>query len=74
MDLQMPEMNGYEAALTIRNLSGSYFKNVPIVALSAEVTSEVKKEVHLYGMNDSLTKPFNPSELYHSIKNLLKKF
>ncbi len=74
MDLQMPEMNGYEAALTIRNLSGSYYKNVPIVALSAEVTSEVKKEVHLYGMNDSLTKPFNPSELYHSIKNLLKKF
>lgn len=74
MDLQMPEMNGYEAALTIRGLSGSYFKNVPIVALSAEVTAEVKKEVHMYGMNDSLTKPFNPSELYHAIKNLLKKF
>ncbi|MBS1492762.1 MAG: PAS domain S-box protein [Bacteroidetes bacterium] len=74
LDLQMPEMNGYEAALTIRSLNGSYYKNVPIVALSAEVTAEVKKEVHLYGMNDSLTKPFNPSELYHSIKNLLKKF
>lgn len=74
MDLQMPEMNGYEAALTIRGLQGSYYKNVPIIALSAEVTAEVKREVHQYGMNDSLTKPFNPSELYHSIKNLLKKF
>jgi len=74
MDLQMPEMNGYEAALTIRGLSGSYYKNVPIVALSAEITAEIKKEVHMYGMNDSITKPFNPSELYHAIKNLLKKF
>lgn len=74
MDLHMPEMNGFEASLTIRNMPGSYYKNVPIVALSAEVTPEIKKEVHLYGMNDSVTKPFNPSELYHTIKNLLKKF
>lgn len=71
MDLQMPEMNGYEAAAAIRNLDGDYYKKIPIIALSAEVTNEIKKEVLANGMNDSVTKPFNPKDLYSAIKNLL---
>ncbi|HYG41184.1 MAG TPA: PAS domain S-box protein [Cytophagales bacterium] len=64
MDLQMPEMDGYLATETIRNLPDSYYKKLPIIALTASAMLDVKEQVFSAGMNDYLTKPFNPNELY----------
>lgn len=66
MDLQMPEMDGYEASKAIRELGG-YFATMPIIALTASAMLDVRDKVFEYGMNDYVTKPFNPNELYQKI-------
>ena len=68
MDLQMPVMDGYEATRAIRNLSGSYFKDIPIVALTADAFADIKGHIQVIGMSDFLSKPFRPSMLYDIIK------
>ena len=72
MDLQMPEMNGYEAAHFIRSLPDPYYQQVPMIALSADVVADVKKKVIAAGMNDYATKPFNPEELYTKLHTHLE--
>lgn len=67
MDLQMPEMDGYTAASKIRELHDPYFQNVPIIALTASAMLEIKKKAFECGMNDYLSKPFNPEELKEKI-------
>ncbi|MBX2914839.1 MAG: PAS domain S-box protein [Cyclobacteriaceae bacterium] len=62
MDLQMPTMDGYQATNTIRQLSENYFKNIPIVALTASASNEVLKRVTSHGMNGYLSKPFKPED------------
>jgi PAS domain S-box-containing protein len=62
MDLQMPIMNGYEATQAIRQLGGIY-QALPIIALTADVVSDVREKVLKAGMNDYLSKPFDPDEL-----------
>jgi PAS domain S-box-containing protein len=66
MDLQMPEMDGYEATRQIRSLGGPY-ETLPIIALTASAMLEVREKVLQNGMNDYVTKPFNPNELYQKI-------
>jgi signal transduction histidine kinase/ActR/RegA family two-component response regulator len=68
MDLQMPEMDGYEATRKIRELSDNQKSEVPIIALTAAALKEVKEKVFASGMNDYLTKPFNPSELQKKLE------
>jgi PAS domain S-box-containing protein len=63
MDLQMPGMDGYEATKAIRSMKDSYFKNIPIIALTAEAMMEIKQQAFAAGMNDFITKPFQPDEL-----------
>lgn len=63
MDLQMPEMDGYEVTATIRGLDNIDLKNIPIVAVSADTYDNVKIKIAEVGMNDFLSKPFNPMEL-----------
>ena len=61
MDLRMPVMNGFEAVATIRSReSGS---RVPIIALSANVTSGSREIYLAAGMDDFLAKPFKKDEL-----------
>lgn len=67
MDLQMPEMDGYEATLRIRNMDGEYYKNVPVLALTASVLPEIQQQVKDSGFNDFVTKPFQPNDLYNAI-------
>jgi response regulator RpfG family c-di-GMP phosphodiesterase len=68
MDLQMPEMDGYEAAEKIRAMSNDpYFKSVPIMALTASAMIDIKDKVLAYGMNDFISKPFQPEELQSKI-------
>ena len=72
MDLQMPEMDGYEATTKIRALSDPSRREVPIVALTAAALQEVKEKVYASGMNDFVTKPFNPVELQQKLADLIK--
>ncbi|MBI3218524.1 MAG: PAS domain S-box protein [Bacteroidetes bacterium] len=63
MDIHMPGMTGYEATRIIRSKVGEYFKNIPIIALTADVSREIKEKSIASGMNDLMAKPFNPTEL-----------
>jgi len=71
MDIQMPEMDGFEATRIIRNDEQlSQRKPVPIVALSAHaMKGDIDKALNA-GMDDYITKPFKPGELYDVILKL----
>ena len=67
MDIQMPEMDGYEATRAIRAIDDDYFKNIPIITLTADAFSEVRDRVLEAGMNDYVTKPINPKQFLKTI-------
>jgi PAS domain S-box-containing protein len=70
MDLQMPEMNGFEATEYIRNKMNS---KIPIVALTADVTTVDLAKCRSVGMNDYLSKPVDDRLLYNKIAEFVKK-
>jgi len=70
MDLQMPEMNGFEATEYIRNTMRS---TIPIIALTADVTTVDLDKCMAFGMNDYIAKPIDEHLLYSKIVNLVKK-
>jgi len=72
MDTHMPEMNGYETAKAIRNDFAEPKKSIPIISLSAASFDYEQEEALISGMNDVLSKPFQPQELHRKIKRLLK--
>jgi len=70
MDLQMPEMNGFEATDYIRNTMHS---DIPIIALTADVTTVDLDKCKYVGMNDYIAKPVDERILYSKIVGLVKK-
>jgi PAS domain S-box-containing protein len=66
MDLQMPEMDGYQATARIR--SQPRFARLPIVAMTAHATVEEKDRCVAAGMNDHVAKPIDPSALYAMLR------
>lgn len=72
MDLYMPEMDGYEAATKIRNLKDPVKAAVPIIALTASSNVDITEKVIQVGMNDYLSKPFNPDHLYQKLTQLIR--
>lgn len=72
MDLQMPEMDGYEASSKIRKLEDANKRSTPIIALTAAALKEVREKVYASGMNDFVTKPFNPADLQQKMASHLK--
>ncbi|GAB2810318.1 ATP-binding protein [Ferruginibacter profundus] len=70
MDLQMPEMNGFEATEYIRNTMHS---KIPIIALTADVTTVDLAKCKDVGMNDYIAKPVDERLLYSKIVGLVKK-
>ena len=70
MDLQMPEMNGFEATEYIRNKLNS---KIPIIALTADVTTVDLAKCKAVGMNDYIAKPVDERLLYSKIVGLVKK-
>ncbi|MEI6124668.1 MAG: ATP-binding protein [Bacteroidota bacterium] len=70
MDLQMPEMNGIEATEYIRKTMKS---QIPIIALTADVTSTNISQYKEFGMDDYISKPINENLLYSKIVELVKK-
>ncbi|MBB1487357.1 response regulator [Oceanospirillum sediminis] len=71
MDLQMPEMNGYEATEQIRKMPQG--DGVPIVAMTANVVTSDKERCFEIGMNDFLAKPAHLSELQSVLVRWLEK-
>lgn len=63
MDIQMPRMNGYEAAKTIRSLDSEGAKTIPIIAMTANAFEEDKQNAFNAGMNGHIAKPLNFDEL-----------
>ena len=63
MDIQMPVMNGYDAAKAIRALEGAYYQTLPIIAMSANAYDEDVKACLAAGMNAHIAKPFSPEAL-----------
>ncbi|MBL4716475.1 MAG: response regulator, partial [Bacteroidia bacterium] len=72
MDLQMPEMDGYEATKHIRNKMKPSKNEVPIIAMTANAGSGEADKCLSLGMNDYISKPFVPQELNSKIVNLVK--
>lgn len=67
MDVHLPGINGTEATQKIREFN----KTLPIIALTAISLNENREMLLSYGMNDVVTKPFNPDNFYQSIAQLL---
>jgi len=67
MDLQMPEIDGYEATRVIRKME-THNAKIPIITLTASSESDVMEGIIDAGMNDVVTKPFNPATLKEKIQ------
>ena len=67
MDLNMPGIDGFDTSIRIRSMEGKYYKEIPIIALTASAFNEVKEKVFEHGMNDHVSKPFNPTELFNKL-------
>ena len=70
MDLQMPEMDGYQATNKIRNEFPHPKNSIPIIAITANALKGEREKCLDAGMNDYISKPFEPSLL----KNILSKY
>jgi nitrogen fixation negative regulator NifL len=70
MDLQMPEMDGYQATAKLR--SDSRFSNLPIIAMTAHATIEERQRCLAAGMNEHLSKPIEPAMLYETVGRFYK--
>lgn len=71
MDIMMPEMDGCESASAIRALDRPDAKTVPIIALTANVLEDDRRQVFESGMNEHLPKPIDSEKLVSAIKGLL---
>jgi signal transduction histidine kinase/CheY-like chemotaxis protein/HPt (histidine-containing phosphotransfer) domain-containing protein len=72
MDVQMPEMNGFEASRFIRENMPASKRDIPIIALTASVLRTDLDKCRQAGMNSYIPKPFTPSQLTGSIAEVLK--
>jgi len=70
MDVQMPEMDGYQATKAIRE-SDKKYKNIPIIATTAHASNEEAEKAIKIGMNDYVSKPFQLEMLLHKMLKLL---
>ncbi len=74
MDIQMPVMDGYEATRQIRRLPDPVYSKIPILAVTASILDDVQEKIRKCGMDDFISKPFNPTELQKKILKHHKQF
>lgn len=72
MDIHMPGMSGYETAQSLRAMDDIYFKEVPIIALTASIMMDELKTIRDFGMTDYQIKPFKSEELFQKISKYFK--
>ena len=72
MDVQMPEMDGYQATRSIRALKDAAATTVPIIAMTANVFKEDIERSLAAGMNDHLGKPLDLSEILNKLHKYVK--
>ena len=71
MDIQMPVMNGYDAARKIRGLDNPQKANIPIIAMTANAFTEDRQVALDAGMNDHIAKPINMNVLVPTLRKYL---
>ncbi len=71
MDIQLPQKNGIETTIEIRNLSNEPLKNIPIIALTANALKGEEQKYKDAGMNGFLLKPFKETELIHILQTVV---
>ncbi len=72
MDIQMPEMDGYEATRYVREMLPQPKSSIPIIAMTAHALSGEEEKCYKAGMDGYVSKPFNPEKLYRKINSVLK--
>ena len=70
MDIQMPVMGGYDAAMEIRK--NSDFKDLPVVAMTANAMVGDREKALDSGMNDHISKPIDPTQLFAALVKFIK--
>ncbi len=73
MDIQMPNMDGYQAAQCIRHLDDKMKAEIPIIAMTANAFAEDRKKAFDAGMNGHIAKPIDMEKLGAAILSVLKK-
>jgi len=71
MDIQMPVMNGYDAARAIRSIARPDAGTVPIIAMTADAFEESAREAKTAGMDDYITKPVEPRKLLEILRKYI---
>jgi len=73
MDIQMPNMDGYQATMAIRELTNDTKAYIPIIAMTANAFEEDKRKAFDSGMNGHIAKPIDVSELFRELSKVLAK-
>lgn len=71
MDIQMPNMDGYEATRRIRSIPNEKISSIPIIAVTANAFEEDKQKAFESGMNAHVSKPIDVKVLIHTIEEYI---
>jgi CheY-like chemotaxis protein len=72
LDIQMPYLNGYETAGSMRALKRDDAAEIPIIAMTADAFSDDVEKSRAAGMNAHIAKPVSPDDLYRKLKTCLR--
>lgn len=73
MDIHMPLLDGYETTRKIREMADPEKSQIHIIALTASVSSNLTEKIQEAGMDDHLSKPYNPKELYAKLREISQR-